>query len=87
MYICTIPARYSKMSKKIIGRKNEVLLLKELITSSKAEFVAIYGRRRIGKTYLVKNVYAENISFEFTGILWFNSVSFIQDRSYYLIEV
>lgn len=55
------------MSEQIIGRKSEVLLLKELITSSKAEFVAIYGRRRIGKTYLVKNVYAEHISFEFTG--------------------
>ena len=55
------------MGEKIIGRKGEVLLLKQLIASPKAEFVAIYGRRRIGKTYLVKNVYAGHTSFEFTG--------------------
>lgn len=55
------------MSNKILGRKEEVLRLAELLTSPKAEFVAIYGRRRIGKTYLVKNVYADQLAFEFTG--------------------
>lgn len=51
----------------IIGRKSEVRLLNELLASPKAAFVAIYGRRRIGKTYLVKNVYAAQLVFEFTG--------------------
>lgn len=40
---------------KIIGRVREQEILKSLLGSKKAEFIAIYGRRRIGKTYLVKN--------------------------------
>jgi len=41
---------------KIIGRWRELELLKELFASKKAEFIAIYGRRRVGKTYLIKNL-------------------------------
>ena len=37
----------------IIGRNKEVDELKKLVSSPKAEFVAIYGRRRVGKTFLV----------------------------------
>jgi hypothetical protein len=43
-------------SEKIIGRVREQKLLNELIESNKAEFIAIYGRRRVGKTYLIKNL-------------------------------
>jgi len=43
-------------TERIIGRWREQELLKELFESSKAEFVAIYGRRRVGKTYLIKNL-------------------------------
>ncbi|MCU0469035.1 MAG: ATP-binding protein [Arcicella sp.] len=52
---------------KIIGRNSEETLMKSLLNSPKSEFLAVYGRRRIGKTYLIKNVYTENIAFEFTG--------------------
>ena len=38
----------------MIGRKEEQRLLHELASSSEAEFVVIYGRRRIGKTHLVR---------------------------------
>ncbi|MBS0586269.1 MAG: AAA family ATPase [Verrucomicrobia bacterium] len=41
--------------KKIIGRVREKELLKDLFDSRKAEFIAVYGRRRVGKTYLIKN--------------------------------
>jgi uncharacterized protein len=51
----------------MIGRKNELEQLHELLSSPKSEFLAIYGRRRIGKTYLVKNAYAQQLVFEFTG--------------------
>lgn len=51
----------------IIGRNSEKALMESLLNSSKSELLAVYGRRRIGKTYLIKNVYAENIAFEFTG--------------------
>jgi len=42
--------------KKIIGRHREQELLKCLFKTKKAEFIAIYGRRRIGKTFLIKNL-------------------------------
>lgn len=40
---------------KIIGRVREQDLLKDLISSKKSEFIAVYGRRMVGKTYLIKN--------------------------------
>ena len=41
----------------IIGREAEIATLERLYKSKKSEFVAIYGRRRIGKSYLVSEVY------------------------------
>lgn len=37
----------------VIGRKKELSLLERLLKSTKAEFLAIYGRRRVGKTFLI----------------------------------
>jgi len=45
------------MANKIIGRVNEQRELKDIFISSRSEFVAIYGRRRIGKTYLIHNFF------------------------------
>lgn len=52
----------------IAGRWNEQKRLKELTTSSKSEFVTIYGRRRIGKTFLIRKTFEKEISFQSTGI-------------------
>jgi AAA+ ATPase superfamily predicted ATPase len=41
---------------KIIGRVREQTILRELTESKKSEFIAVYGRRRVGKTYLIKNL-------------------------------
>ena len=38
----------------IIGRRNEVEELEKLYHSERPEFVAVYGRRRVGKTFLIK---------------------------------
>lgn len=57
------------MQKKIIGRKEEIKLLNKYATSSKAEFVALYGRRRVGKTFLVNYVFKDKFTFSMTGIL------------------
>jgi len=38
----------------IIGRIREQKNLQQLINSGEAQFVAIYGRRRVGKTYLIR---------------------------------
>lgn len=43
--------------KNIIGRVAEQALLKEILVSKKSEFLAIYGRRRVGKTFLIKNFF------------------------------
>jgi hypothetical protein len=52
----------------IIGRDTEKRILSRLLASKEAELIAIYGRRRVGKTFLIRNFYQKNIVFEFTGI-------------------
>lgn len=44
------------VTEKIIGRLREQEILRYLVASKKSEFIAIYGRRRVGKTYLIKNL-------------------------------
>ncbi len=51
----------------IIGREAEIATLERLYKSQKSEFVAIYGRRRIGKSYLVSEVYGKKIVFTAVG--------------------
>lgn len=53
---------------KIIGRQREIVLLQEIYESPKAEFVAVYGRRRIGKTYLIDKMFEDKYDFYMTGI-------------------
>ncbi|HPH90974.1 MAG TPA: ATP-binding protein [Ferruginibacter sp.] len=52
----------------MIGRKEEAAILKGLLQSGESELVSILGRRRVGKTYLIREVYKDHIVFEFTGI-------------------
>ena len=52
----------------MIGRKKEIAELNYLYEDGKAEFVAIYGRRRVGKTYLVDETMAGRITFRHTGL-------------------
>lgn len=52
----------------LIGRKEEIKILNELLESSKAEMVAVIGRRRVGKTFLVDNIYEKHITFKQTGV-------------------
>ena len=52
----------------LIGRIEEIKILNNAFQSSKAEMVAVIGRRRVGKTFLVKSVYENKIDFEITGI-------------------
>lgn len=42
----------------IIARQEEIALLTELHRSSRAEFLALYGRRRVGKTFLIRQFFA-----------------------------
>jgi uncharacterized protein len=51
----------------IIGRKNEIEVFERLKQSNQAEFVTIFGRRRVGKTFLVREYFKDLSVFEFTG--------------------
>lgn len=52
----------------IIGRKQEIEELTRACNSNRAEFVAVYGRRRVGKTFLINEVLRDNITFRHTGL-------------------
>ncbi|MGM9740373.1 MAG: ATP-binding protein [Candidatus Cryptobacteroides sp.] len=52
----------------IIGRQEELATLERLYNSDKSEFLAIYGRRRVGKSYLVDEAFRGEIAFSAVGI-------------------
>lgn len=56
------------MSKKVIGRVSEKEKLEEALASHRSELIAVYGRRRIGKTYLIREYYSKNMLFSFSGL-------------------
>lgn len=58
---------------KLVGRTGEQRILQESLASADAELVAVYGRRRIGKTFLIRESYRDSICFELVGI---NAASF-----------
>ena len=53
---------------KIIGREAEQRRLLEAFRSREPELVALYGRRRVGKTFLVRELFRDSIAFELTGL-------------------
>lgn len=56
------------MERKLIGREQEKIILQRALDSKEAEMVSVIGRRRIGKTFLINEVYRQHIVFSVTGI-------------------
>jgi len=58
------------MRYEIVGRKKEIKKLEKIFSSKEAEFAAVYGRRRVGKTYLVEQFFKSKpcIFFGVTGL-------------------
>jgi AAA+ ATPase superfamily predicted ATPase len=52
----------------IVGRYNEQQTLHQYFESDKPEFVAVYGRRRVGKTFLIREYFKKNFSFYISGL-------------------
>ncbi|TAE37967.1 MAG: ATPase [Sphingobacteriales bacterium] len=52
----------------ILGRTSEKKQIKEIIDSKKPAFVAVYGRRRVGKTFLIKEYFDNKFTFYATGL-------------------
>jgi uncharacterized protein len=55
------------MAQPIIGRAKEQEKLAKILQSNQSEFLALYGRRRVGKTFLVRQFFAKNIVFDISG--------------------
>jgi len=56
------------MERNIIGRDYEKQRLSELYKSKQPEFVAVYGRRRVGKTFIVREMFQNKITFDLVGL-------------------
>jgi len=52
----------------IIGRIPEQELFKEIMQSNASEFIAVYGRRRVGKTFLIRNYFKQQMVFDCSGL-------------------
>jgi AAA+ ATPase superfamily predicted ATPase len=52
----------------LIGRKKEKMLIESALKSKKAELIVVYGRRRVGKTFLIRETCKNFIRFEFVGM-------------------
>ena len=55
------------MNRKIIGRKKECERLDECMNADQAQLVIVYGRRRVGKTYLINEYFENRFAFKITG--------------------
>jgi hypothetical protein len=65
-YFCG--SKYSNMTKaNIIGRERELAELQRCMDSDRSEFVIVYGRRRVGKTFLVDNFFHYQYDFSYVG--------------------
>lgn len=52
----------------MIGRNKEIKRLKDLYNSNEAELIAVYGRRRVGKTYLINETFKGQFTFRHAGL-------------------
>ena len=57
----------SNICQPFVGRHQQLADLRKILESDKPEFIAVYGRRRVGKTFLVKEAASNNFTFYFTA--------------------
>jgi len=58
----------------LIGRQEELTRLRKLTSTGGSSFVAVYGRRRVGKTFLIRNAYL-SFDFQVTGMANVNTAT------------
>lgn len=51
----------------LIGREKEIERLNRTLTEKEAQLIIVYGRRRVGKTFLINKFFNESFAFHFTG--------------------
>jgi len=74
------------MKLSLVGRGEEIGDLEQLFNSNKPEFLALYGRRRIGKTFLIRQFFRgkECVFFNVTGT---KDGSLIEQLDHFIIQV
>ena len=71
-------------TKTIIGRHEEQDILRTCVASDKAEFIAVYGRRRVGKTFFIRQVVGKNAVFSFINCFSVYGLHFIKETKPFL---
>lgn len=56
-----------KAAQPFVGRQQQLSEFRKILNSNNPEFIAVYGRRRVGKTFLVKEAASNNFTFYFTA--------------------
>lgn len=75
------------MKENITGRETEIERLEAYAKSPRSEFVAIYGRRRVGKTFLIKELFEHQFAFRITGAENSSTAQQLANFSYTLSEL
>lgn len=57
-----------ELSDTLVGRRQQIETLDSIMESREAEFVVVYGRRRVGKTFLVNAYFNDEYAFKLTGL-------------------
>lgn len=71
----------SSSNRDIIGRASELVQIDRLMQTDRSEFLAVYGRRRVGKTFLIRQYLKSDIVFFFTGA--YNTDTSIQIQNFF----
>jgi len=59
---------HARLKMKLVGREKEQAILKAALRKRSSQLIAVYGRRRVGKTFLIERSLAKEIVFDLTGI-------------------
>ena len=52
----------------MVGRTHEIEALREAVSADRSRFVVVYGRRRVGKTFLIREAFDYRFTFSHTGM-------------------
>ena len=56
------------MATNIVGRIAEQAAFKSMLSANQSDFVAVYGRRRVGKTFLIRETFSNSFQFQLIGL-------------------
>jgi uncharacterized protein len=75
------------VDKLFVGREEELNTFDEIFSKNQSDLVVVLGRRRIGKTFLVKNAFKSKFDFHFTGVKNTNKDSLLNEFSIKISEM